>query len=134
MGIFLQINNEKQIKDGALNLDPGTDALTLVFGKEKGGFLKGVGYGVTSSRYWQCPRTKGSSKERIAQLEFQLNNEKLEREKKEEHIKTLSLQMAETNNTLNQVLAHLAAQGQVLPTYPSSSDKTTSTQVSDLLY
>ncbi|MFS7971970.1 hypothetical protein Hanom_Chr09g00839111 [Helianthus anomalus] len=76
------IEIETQIKDGDLNLDPGTDALTVVFGKEKGGFLKGVGYGVTSSKYWQGPQTKGSSKERISQLEFQLHNERLEHGKK----------------------------------------------------
>ncbi|XP_022006888.1 uncharacterized protein LOC110905491 [Helianthus annuus] len=76
------IESETQIKDGALNLDPGMDALTVVFGKDKGGFLKGVGYGVTFSKYWQGPQTKGSSKERIAQLEFQLHNERLECGKK----------------------------------------------------
>ncbi|KAJ0476881.1 putative transposase, Ptta/En/Spm, plant [Helianthus annuus] len=126
------IDTETQIKDGSVNLDPGTDALTLVFGKEKGGYLKGVGYGVTSSRYWQSPRTKGSSKERIAQLEFQLHNERLERGKKDEQIKTLSMQMAETNNTLNQVLAHLAAQGQTLQICSLSADKMSQTQVNSL--
>lgn len=41
--MLLQINHEKQINDGALNLDLGMDALIVVFVKEKGGFLKGVG-------------------------------------------------------------------------------------------
>ena len=89
---------------------------------------------MTSSRYWQSPRTKGSSKERIAQLEFQLHNERLERGKKDEQIKTFSMQMAETNNTLNQVLAHLAAQGQTLQICSLSADKMSQTQVSDLFY
>ncbi|KAM0058078.1 putative transposase, Ptta/En/Spm, plant [Helianthus debilis subsp. tardiflorus] len=126
------IESETQIKDGALNLDPGMDALTVVFGKEKGGFVKGVGYGVTSSKYWQGPQTKGSSKERIAQLKFQLHNESLERGKKDEEIKTLSMQMAETNNTLNQLLAHLAAQGQRLPIRSLSADKMCQTQVNSV--
>lgn len=117
-----------------MNLDPDTDALTVVFGKEKGGFLKGVGYGVTSSKYWQGPRTKGSSKERIAQLEFELHKERLEHGKKDEQIKTLSIQMADTNDKLNQVLSLLAAQGQVLPGCASSVNKASPTQVSELFY
>ncbi|MFS7989320.1 hypothetical protein Hanom_Chr11g01045341 [Helianthus anomalus] len=40
------------------------------------------------------PQTKGSSKERISQLEFQLHNERLEHGKKDEQLKTLSMQMA----------------------------------------
>ena len=37
------MEHEKRIKYGQLNVEPGMDAMTLVFGKEKGGFLKGVG-------------------------------------------------------------------------------------------
>ena len=38
------MEHEKQIKDGDVKLDPGMDAMTLVFGKENGGFLKGLAY------------------------------------------------------------------------------------------
>ncbi|KAL4561665.1 hypothetical protein LXL04_033836 [Taraxacum kok-saghyz] len=38
---------EQKIKDGELSLDPGVDAMTLVFGKENGIYLKGVGTGET---------------------------------------------------------------------------------------
>ncbi|KAL6543310.1 hypothetical protein OROHE_010830 [Orobanche hederae] len=43
---------EEKIKDEALNLDPDQDAITVVFGKDKGHYLKGVGCGVTASTYW----------------------------------------------------------------------------------
>ncbi|GKA57128.1 hypothetical protein Tco_0756316 [Tanacetum coccineum] len=34
---------DDKIKEGTLNLDDGTDAITVVFGKEKGGYARGVG-------------------------------------------------------------------------------------------
>ena len=75
-----------------MKLDPGMDALTQVLGKEKGGFLKGVGFGVTKSRYWpQGARAYGSSKERIAQLELALQKVRHEREKKDAELE-LALQ------------------------------------------
>ncbi|KAL6523050.1 hypothetical protein OROMI_031398 [Orobanche minor] len=73
---------EKQINDGELKLDPGTDAMTLVFGKENGGFLKGVGTGVTATRYFHVPRNKGSAKEQIQELKIELQKGKREIEKK----------------------------------------------------
>nr|GEV89175.1 hypothetical protein [Tanacetum cinerariifolium] len=33
---------DDEIKEGTLNLDDGTDAMTVVFGKEKGGYARGV--------------------------------------------------------------------------------------------
>nr|GEX85470.1 hypothetical protein [Tanacetum cinerariifolium] len=38
---------DDKIKEGTLNLDDGTDAITVMFGKEKGGYARGVGSGVT---------------------------------------------------------------------------------------
>nr|GFC92150.1 hypothetical protein [Tanacetum cinerariifolium] len=38
---------DDKIKEGTLNLDDGTNAMTVVFGKEKGGYARGVGSGVT---------------------------------------------------------------------------------------
>nr|GEU88507.1 RNA-directed DNA polymerase, eukaryota [Tanacetum cinerariifolium] len=41
---------DDKIKEGTLNLDDGTDAMTVMFGKEKGGYAKGMGSGVTYKR------------------------------------------------------------------------------------
>nr|GEU69709.1 hypothetical protein [Tanacetum cinerariifolium] len=38
---------EDKIKEGTLKVDHGTDAMTVVLGKEKGGYARGVGSGVT---------------------------------------------------------------------------------------
>nr|GEX97498.1 hypothetical protein [Tanacetum cinerariifolium] len=38
---------DDKIKEGTLNLDDGTDAMTVMFGKEKEGYARGVGSGVT---------------------------------------------------------------------------------------
>ncbi|KAL6535814.1 hypothetical protein OROHE_012658 [Orobanche hederae] len=108
------IEVEEKIKDEALNLDPDQDAITVVFGKDKGHYLKGVGCGVTASTYWTGPKKRGESKERIAVLEQQLQNERLEREKKDAEIKTLSSQVAETNDKLNKLLTQLGLQGQLI--------------------
>ncbi|CAI9264850.1 unnamed protein product [Lactuca saligna] len=70
------MEHEKQIKEGQVNVEPGMDAMTLVFGKEKGRFLKGVGMGVTYNRYFIVPRSKGSSKEEIKDLKVALHNGK----------------------------------------------------------
>ncbi|KAL6563069.1 hypothetical protein OROHE_005656 [Orobanche hederae] len=108
------IEVEEKIKDEALNLDPGQDAITVVFGKDKGHYLKGVCCGVTASTYWTGPKKRGESKEIIAVLEQQLQNERLEREKKDAEIKTLSSQVAETNDKLNKLLTQLGLQGQLI--------------------
>ncbi|KAL6536654.1 hypothetical protein OROMI_026235 [Orobanche minor] len=105
----------KLINDGELKLDPGTNAMTLVFGKENGGFLKGVGTGVTATRYFHVPRNKGSAKEQIQELKIELQKGKREIEKKDDDIKVLSTKMSEQDKTLKIVLAHLASQGMVIP-------------------
>ncbi|KAL6562912.1 hypothetical protein OROHE_005499 [Orobanche hederae] len=108
------IEVEEKIKDEALNLDPDQDAITVVFGKDKGHYLKGVGCGVIACTYWTGPKKRGESKERIAVLEQQLQNERLEREKKDAEIKTLSSQVDETNDKLNKLLTQLGLQGQLI--------------------
>ena len=123
------MEHEKQIKDGDVKLDPGMDAMTLVFGKENGGFLKGVGTGVTANKYFLIPRTKGSSKEQIADLKFELHNERLELQKKDEELKALSTKVREQDNTLKLVLAHLESQGTMIPNLPSHLNQSP-TQVS----
>ena len=102
---------EAQIKDGGIKIGPDEDALTVVFGKEQGAYLRGVGCGVTPSSYWHCPRQRTTGKDKIKILELQLENEKLLREKKDEEMKNLSLQMEATNKKLNKVMAQLESQG-----------------------
>ncbi|KAL4568696.1 hypothetical protein LXL04_024311 [Taraxacum kok-saghyz] len=111
---------EQKIKDGELSLDPGEDAMTVVFGKENGSYLKGVGMGVTYTRYFHEPRTKGSSKAVIEELNFKLMNEKREVEKKDQQLEALSTKVTEQAKTLTQVLALLDSQGLKLPDLPSS--------------
>ncbi|KAL4579865.1 hypothetical protein LXL04_016033 [Taraxacum kok-saghyz] len=111
---------EQTIKDGELSLDPGEDAMTVVFGKENGSYLKGVGTGVTYTRYFHEPRTKGSSKAVIEELNFKLMNEKREVEKKDQQLEALSTKVTEQAKTLTQVLALLDSQGLKLPDLPSS--------------
>ncbi|GJS34634.1 putative transposase, Ptta/En/Spm, plant [Tanacetum coccineum] len=42
--------SDDKIKEGTLNLDDGTDAMTVVFGKKKRGYARGVESGVTYKR------------------------------------------------------------------------------------
>ena len=53
------------------------DAMTLVFGKEKGRFLKGVGTGVTATSYFHIPRNKGSAKQEIKDLKCAVQTGKI---------------------------------------------------------
>ncbi|KAK9073502.1 hypothetical protein SSX86_007826 [Deinandra increscens subsp. villosa] len=85
----LVAENETKINAGSLSVEPGTDALKLVLGKERGGYLKAIGYGVTSRGYWQGA-PKGRSKERIKKLEAELKNEKQLREKKDQEVEHLT--------------------------------------------
>nr|GEZ91385.1 hypothetical protein [Tanacetum cinerariifolium] len=66
-----------------LNLDDGTDAMTVVFGKENGGYARGVGSGVTYKRYFHLPRNIQATDERIELLQTQLDNERRERQQKD---------------------------------------------------
>nr|GEU50908.1 hypothetical protein [Tanacetum cinerariifolium] len=74
---------EDKIKDETLKFDHGTDAMTVLLGKEKGGYARGVGSGVTYKRYFELPRSRQASDERIALLQSQLDNERFERQEKE---------------------------------------------------
>ncbi|GKB57053.1 transposase, Ptta/En/Spm, transposase, Tnp1/En/Spm-like protein [Tanacetum coccineum] len=66
---------EDKIKEGTLKVDHGTDAMTIVLGKEKGGYARGVGSGVTYKRYFDLPRIIQASDERILLLQSQLDRE-----------------------------------------------------------
>ncbi|GJX96686.1 putative reverse transcriptase domain-containing protein [Tanacetum coccineum] len=112
------------IKEGTLNLDDGTDAMTVVFGKEKGGYARGVGSGVTYKRYFHLPRSRQATDERIELLQTQLDNERRERQQKDVLVKKLSTEMTEkdvlvkklsneiteTKGMLSQLMNQLAAQ------------------------
>ncbi|GJY91463.1 reverse transcriptase domain-containing protein [Tanacetum coccineum] len=74
---------EDKIKEGTLKVDHGTDAITIILGKEKGGYARGVGSEVTYKRYFDLPRSRQASDERILLLQSQLNNERIERQEKE---------------------------------------------------
>lgn len=115
------MEHEKQIKDGNVLLQPGTDAMTMVFGKDKGGYLKGVGTGVTATTYFHVPRNKGSAKEEIKELKCAVQTGKVELEKKDAQVKALSTKFDEQEQTLKLVLAHLAATGVKLPNLPNTS-------------
>ena len=78
----MQKEADEKIKEGTLDVDGGTDAMTVVFGKEKGGYARGVGSGVTYKRYFNLPRSRKETDERLELLQTQLDNERRERQKK----------------------------------------------------
>nr|GEX93439.1 hypothetical protein [Tanacetum cinerariifolium] len=90
---------DDKIKEGTLNLDNDTDAMTVVFGKEKGGYVRGVGSGVTYKR-----------RER---QEKDVVVKKLSTEMTEKYVlvKKLSNEMTETKGMLSQLINQLATQG-----------------------
>nr|GEU89161.1 hypothetical protein [Tanacetum cinerariifolium] len=85
--------------EGTLNLDDGIDAMTVVFGKEKGGYARGVGSGVTYKRYFHFPQSRQATDEKIKLLQTQLDNERRERQQKDVLVKKLSTEMTEKDVT-----------------------------------
>nr|GEV04921.1 uncharacterized mitochondrial protein AtMg00810-like [Tanacetum cinerariifolium] len=79
-----------KIKEVTLKVDHGTDAMTVVLGKEKGGYARGVGSGVTYKRR--------------------------ERQEKELLIQNLSNKMSQTEGMVTKLKNQLAAQGGKLQT------------------
>nr|GEY91833.1 retrovirus-related Pol polyprotein from transposon TNT 1-94 [Tanacetum cinerariifolium] len=116
---------DDKIKEGTLNLDDGTDAMTVVFGKEKGGYARGVGSGVTYKWYFHLPRSRQANDKRFELLQTQLDNERRERQQKDVLVKKLSTEMTEkdvlvkklsnemteTKGMLNQLMNQLVTQG-----------------------
>ncbi|GKB03831.1 hypothetical protein Tco_0831974, partial [Tanacetum coccineum] len=72
-----------KIKEGTLKVDHGTGAMTVVLGKEKGGYARGVGSGVT--------------------YKSQLDNERRERQEKELLIQNLSNKVSKTEGMVSPV-------------------------------
>ncbi|GJW79888.1 transposase, Ptta/En/Spm, transposase, Tnp1/En/Spm-like protein [Tanacetum coccineum] len=102
---------EDKIKEGTLKVDHGTDAMTFVLGKEKGGYARGVGSGVTYKRYFDLPQSRQASDERILLLQSQLDNERRERQEKELLIQNLSNKMSQTEGMVTTLKNQLATQG-----------------------
>ena len=111
-----------------MEVDGGTDAMTVVFGKEKGGYARGVGNGVTYKSYFNLPRRGKETDERLELLQTQLDTERQERQKKDQLVKQLSKEMEEkdvvvknlskemeqTKGVLDTVLTMLKANGMQL--------------------
>ncbi|GJW60071.1 reverse transcriptase domain-containing protein [Tanacetum coccineum] len=102
VGDKLKVTEDK-IKEGTLKFDHGTDAMTVVLGKEKGGYARGVGSGVTYKRYFDLSRSRQASDERIVLLQSQLDNERRERQEKELEIQNLSDKMSQTEGMVSPV-------------------------------
>nr|GEZ15666.1 hypothetical protein [Tanacetum cinerariifolium] len=116
---------DDKIKEGTLNLDDGTDAMIVMFGKENGGYARGVGSGDTYKRYFHLPQSRQATDKRIELLQTQLDNEIRERQQKDVLVKKLSTkmiekdvlvkklsnEMTETKGMLSQLMIQLAAQG-----------------------
>ena len=90
----VQKETEDKIKKGTLKIDHGTDAMTVVLGKEKGGYARGVGGGVTYKRYFDLPRIRQASDERVVLLQSELENERRQRQEKDKVIQDLMNQLA----------------------------------------
>ncbi|KAL4560853.1 hypothetical protein LXL04_033008 [Taraxacum kok-saghyz] len=68
------LNMKKNIRHRELKLDAGMDhAMTLVFSNEKVGTFKGDGFGVIH-KYFNLPRSKGSSTKQMRKLRIQVEN------------------------------------------------------------
>ncbi|GJW61374.1 integrase, catalytic region, zinc finger, CCHC-type containing protein [Tanacetum coccineum] len=102
---------EEKIKEGTLKVDHGTNAMTFVLGREKGGYARGLGSGVTYKRYFDLPRSRQASDERILLLQSQLDNERRERQEKELLIQNLSNSMSQTEGMVTTLNNQLVAQG-----------------------
>ncbi|GKA41044.1 hypothetical protein Tco_0733637 [Tanacetum coccineum] len=101
---------EDMIKEGTMKVYHGTDAMTAVLGKEKGGYAREVGSGVTYKRYFDLPRSRQASDERILLLQSQLDNERRGRQEKELLIQNLSNKMSQTEGMVTKLKNQLAAQ------------------------
>ncbi|GJW02624.1 hypothetical protein Tco_1561480 [Tanacetum coccineum] len=110
---------EDKIKEGTLKVDHGTDAITVVLGKEKGGYARGVGSGVTYKRYFDLPRSKQAADERILLLQSQLDAARRERQEKELLIQSMSSKMSQTEGLVTKLKTQLAAQGGQLQSMPT---------------
>ncbi|GJU71171.1 transposase, Ptta/En/Spm, transposase, Tnp1/En/Spm-like protein [Tanacetum coccineum] len=110
---------EDKIKEGTLKVDQGTDAITVVLGKEKGGYTRGAGSGVTYKRYFDLPRSKQAADERILLLQSQLEDARRERQEKELLFQSMSSKMSQIGGLVTKLKTQLAAQGGQLQSMPT---------------
>lgn len=107
--LCVQKETEDKIKQGTLKVDHGSDAMTVVLGKEKGGYARGVGGGVTYRRYFDLPRNKQASDERVVLLQSELENERRQRQEKDAVIQDLMKQLAAQKGQSNSTSTPLAS-------------------------
>ena len=105
----MQKETEDKIKQGTLKVDHGTDAMTVVLGKEKGGYARGVGGGVTYKRYFDLPRIRQAADERVVLLQSELENERRQRQEKDAVIQDLMKQLAAQKGQSNSTSTPLAS-------------------------
>jgi hypothetical protein len=114
-----QKETDNKIKEGTLKVDQGTDAMTIVLGKEKGGYARGVGGGVTYKRYFDLPRSKRAADETILLLQSQLDVERRKREEKDAEIQNMSNKMSETEGMVTKLKMQLAEMGKLQSSVPT---------------
>ena len=120
--LCVQKETEEKITQGTLKVDHGTDAMTVVLGKEKGGYARGVGGGVIYKKYFDLPRIRQAADERVVLLQTELDNERRKRQEKDAEIQALRNQLA-------------AQRGQLQSTStPLTSTPLTSTEVTFHLF
>ena len=116
----MQKETQDKIKEGTLKVDQGTDAITVVLGKEKGGYARGVGSGVTYKRYFDLPRSnQAADHERILLLQSQLDAARREGQEKKLLIQSMSNKMSQTEGLVTKLKTQLAAQGGQLQPMPT---------------
>jgi hypothetical protein len=107
--LCVQKETEDKIKQGTLKVDHGSDAMTVVLGKEKGGYARGVGGGVTYRRYFDLPRNTQPSDERVVLLQSELENERRQRQEKDAVIQDLMKQLTAQKGQSNSTSTPLAS-------------------------
>ncbi|CAI9290084.1 unnamed protein product [Lactuca saligna] len=113
------MERQKQIKDGDINVEPVMDSITLVFGKEQGGFIKGCQHGVTID-ISMFLASKDLLRRKLKFLKLHCRMENLSLIKKDSKLKDFSTKVNEQDETLKLVLAHLTAKGANFPNLPQT--------------
>jgi hypothetical protein len=108
------METERKITAGELKVKEGVDAMTVVFGPEKRGSVRGVGVGVKSSKYFYAPpRNRGSAKQELKELQSVLREAQI----KDEKVRALEEIVAKQDAFMKSMLAKLAEQGIETPSF-----------------
>lgn len=85
-----------------------------MFGEERSGRVRCAGKGVTPSNYWHMPR-KGASKDSLAQIKKQLDDERLEnqreKEKKDEQLQLMMEKLSAQEKLMSKLMSKLSSKG-----------------------